>query len=362
MEKNSLDTSKVVTGLDPLSQMRSKNNSGPSKPPKKKPDFEPRILDFDKMNKKPQENETKKLFKDSSPLQPEEIKEKDDNKNFIIKGSNSTFKDMKSLGFTNDERLLGEVILEISEASIILNSSMFDGKLVLTNFKLHFRPNRNEFYQSYQVRPDYFQMPIMFIDKFGKYPEKKTNVLYIDLVTKDLRIFKFRVPSESFKDGEKVFFMLENFLTKKKKEHTAIDYAQNYKQIDQEFKGWKIYDIVNEFNRENADICTDNNMNNNDFSLRCYDNSNGQTCNTYPETLIVPSKASDDLIIKSSKFRTKERVPALTYCYRQLINGQVTRTYLWRSSQCKVIFLFIYNFFFIKIFYWFAICFINYIM
>lgn len=345
MEKNTLDTSKVVTGLDPLSQMRSKNNSGPSKPPKNKPSFEPRILDFDKMNKKNQENQINQIFKDSSPLpahtnSSEDIKEKEENKSTNIKGSNTTLKDMKVLGFTNDERLLGEIVLEFSEASIILNSSMFDGKLVLTNFKLHFKPSRSEFYQSYQVRPEYFQMPIMFIDKFGKYPEKKTNVLYIDLLTKDLRVFKFKVPSESFKDGEKLFFMLESFLTKKKKEHIATDYAPNYKQMDQEFKGWKIYDIIYEFNRENADICTENNMNMNDFSLRCFDNFNGQTCNTYPETLIVPTKATDDLILKSSKFRTKERIPALTYCYRQMISGQVTRTYLWRSSQCKVFLIF----------------------
>ena len=350
--QNNLGTSKVAAGLDPLSQMRDKKStSNPIKPPTKKfmPEMEPRFIDFDKYNtKKNVEPPKTGVNTDPSPLQPsifsppafaEEIKPEP--KPVIQTG----FRDLKTFGFLNEEKLPGEVILETADSSIILNSSMCDGKLILTNFKLHFRPVRTEFYKSYQLRPEFFQMPIMSIEKLGKYPEKKTNYLYIDLQTKDMRVFKFRVPSENFKEGEKVFTLLEAFITKKKKEHMAIDFAQNFKHLDQTYHGWEIYDIFREFERERADVVPrkvqeESKKEGEGCALKYCDNANGQVCLTYPEYFIVPSRASDELIHKSSKFRTKERVPALTYCYRQIVNGQITRTYMWRSSQCKVWLLF----------------------
>ena len=184
--QNSLGTSKVVKGNDPLSQIRDKKPASiPSKPEPKKPmaDMEPRFIDFDRFNKKTSDP-PKTLNQDPSPVKSpifnntpiqEETKAEDPAKN---KQTYSAFRDMKTFGFLNEERLPGEVILETADSSIILNSSMCDGKLILTNFKLHFRPVRTEFYQSYQLRPEFFQMPIMSIDKLGKYPEKKTNYLY----------------------------------------------------------------------------------------------------------------------------------------------------------------------------------------
>ena len=370
MEKptqNLLDTSKVLTGLDPLSQIRSKKPPPVQNPKQEKPDklnfflsyaspkqqeIEPRIIDFDKIKRNNDSinlNVSKPLL-DPSPVQPSAktnqmpIETPEDplkNKNL-----STGYKDMKTFGFSNDERLPGELVLETTECSIILNSSKFNGKLVLTNFKLHFRPIKTEFYQSYQLRQEYFQMPIMSIDKIGKYPEKKTNYLYLDLQTKDMRVFKFLIPSEFFKEGEKVFSLLDAFLNRRKKEHIAIDFAQNFKSLDTSYKGWEIYDIIKEFDREKADIDTikkeQENGNKDPAALRFLDNSSGQICNTYPELIVVPSKTSEDLIYKSSKFRTKERIPALTYCYRQIVNGQITRTYLWRSSQCKVHIYFLY--------------------
>ncbi len=330
-------------GLDPLSQMRDKKTPpNPSNQEKsvfsKKTEID-RVIEFDKFSK----NRNKEEFLDFSPLKntphnSEEIKSEEPLKNAIPKPLYAAFKDMKTFGFSNDEKLPGEIVLETADSSIILNSSMCDGKLILTNFKLHFRPIRSEFYQSYQLRPEFFQMPIMSIEKFGKYPEKKTNYLYLDLQTKDIRLFKFRIPSENFKEGERVFSLLEAFLTKKKKDHTAIDFAQNFKNLDTTYKGWEIYDILKEFAREKADIEIRRDQEKADLigALRLCDNSTGHICSTYPEYFVVPNKASEELIYKSSKFRTKERVPALTYCYRQIVNGIITRTYLWRSSQCKV--------------------------
>lgn len=348
MDKIPLDSSKVTTGLDPLSQIRvkkpsgglQKDNSSQSTASNKKPiNIEPKIIEFDFNQYKKTDDMKKSPINQSffqSPFEDSKIDEKPNITNKTV--ISTAFKDLKTFGFANDEKMAGEVILETADSSIILNSSMCDGKLILTNYKLHFRPMRTEFYQSYQLRAEFFQMPIMSIEKVGKYPEKKTNYLYLDLQTKDMRVFKFRIPSENFKEGEKVFSLLDSFLTKKKKEHTALDFARYFKNLDLTYKGWEIYDIFREFEREKAEIQNkDGPKTIDNYVLRYFDNSGGQTCSTYPDFIVIPSRVTDEVIYKSSKFRTKERLPVLTYCYRQIINGQIAKTYLWRSSQCKVL-------------------------
>lgn len=50
-------------------------------------------------------------------------------------------------------------------------------------------------------------------------------------------------------------------------------------------------------------------------------NANYKYCDTYPEQLWMPVKASTQLMIGSSKFRSRGRLPALTYYYKA--NGAV---------------------------------------
>ena len=61
--------------------------------------------------------------------------------------------------------------------------------------------------------------------------------------------------------------------------------------------------------------------------FRLYDNTKFQLCETYPAYLIVPATLSDEHIIACSKFRTKNRLPALSYYHKA--NG----VSMWRSSQ-----------------------------
>ena len=85
--------------------------------------------------------------------------------------------------------------------------------------------------------------------------------------------------------------------------------------------GWKAAgDAISELERQGVTIATSelfDSMGNQDFSL----------CPTYPEMIVVPRQMQDQEIQACAAFRTKSRMPALTYLYKA--NG----CSIWRSSQ-----------------------------
>lgn len=62
------------------------------------------------------------------------------------------------------------------------------------------------------------------------------------------------------------------------------------------------------------------------------DNTNGKICTTYPSLLVVPSRLAYDYIVRCSKFRSRERLPALTY-YVEYAPGK--KSTLFRCSQTR---------------------------
>jgi len=61
------------------------------------------------------------------------------------------------------------------------------------------------------------------------------------------------------------------------------------------------------------------------------DNSQKEYCETYPPLIVVPFGISEEYIKKCAKFRSRERLPALTFSMQ--ING--SHVTMWRCSQCK---------------------------
>lgn len=62
--------------------------------------------------------------------------------------------------------------------------------------------------------------------------------------------------------------------------------------------------------------------------FRLFKNTDYGVCSTYPELIIVPKTMRDNQVIACSKFRTKNRLPALSYYH------QATGCSMWRCSQC----------------------------
>ncbi|GMG20283.1 unnamed protein product [Ambrosiozyma monospora] len=112
---------------------------------------------------------------------------------------------------------------------------------------------------------------------------------------------------------------------------TCIDdlrqlYAFNYMPIKIEavFNSWFDYDVVREFSRQGLDLNSEDNANSNGLERSPgFDkwrvtnlNKNYKLCATYPSQLIVPKSISDNNLVHTVKFRSKNRFPALCYYYK----------------------------------------------
>lgn len=62
--------------------------------------------------------------------------------------------------------------------------------------------------------------------------------------------------------------------------------------------------------------------------FRPYSNEKFDLCRTYPALLVVPRAISNSQVEGCSKFRTRNRLPVLTYYHKEL------GTSIWRCSQC----------------------------
>lgn len=70
--------------------------------------------------------------------------------------------------------------------------------------------------------------------------------------------------------------------------------------------GWEFFKLENEFKRMRVP---------NDKWTLCSLNQNYELCDTYPRQIYVPAEASTAMLMGSSRFRSKGRLPALTYLH-----------------------------------------------
>lgn len=96
-------------------------------------------------------------------------------------------------------------------------------------------------------------------------------------------------------------------------------YAYFYKplSVEKNFNGWTFYDTVAEFTRQGA---LGNGANWRITNI----NSDYQLSPTYPAVFLVPSAVSDSVLNYAAKFRSKARIPALSY-YHMLNGCTITR-------------------------------------
>ncbi|XP_062506566.1 myotubularin-related protein 8-like isoform X2 [Corticium candelabrum] len=97
----------------------------------------------------------------------------------------------------------------------------------------------------------------------------------------------------------------------------AFHYSPHEKKFSRE-NGWSIFHHKKEFGRMGIP---------NDYWHYSPLNENYKLCQTYPEWLYVPSSVSEEVVNGSAKFRSRERVPALSYYHQE------TQAALCRCSQ-----------------------------
>lgn len=140
----------------------------------------------------------------------------------------------------------------------------------------------------------------------------------IQIKCKNFQSITFIIPKE--KDAFEVVSSL-NHLSAPSSIHEL--YCFNYSASNESFQsnsqlGWNKFDLKNEFRRQGVP--------NKQWSISSI-NQDYSICDTYPKVLVVPSSATKDMIIGSAKFRSKGRLPVLTYYYHK--NGST----ICRCSQ-----------------------------
>ena len=211
--------------------------------------------------------------------------------------------------FTTDCKFYGE------------NKEKYKVKIIIdSSFCIYFIPQRQNNFKNYNE--NFYQFPLLSIKNYIT-TKKKGNYI-IDLILKDYRHFlfklftlddfnkfnniikKFGMPDKSTKYFRHAFYHFNEYSKKEKN--------QNY------VNGWEIYNDEEEFKSQQLDFKN---------TFRIVDNSKFDFCSSYPKKIIVPISMSDEDIRKCGTYRTKERIPALTYRYDK--NGRC----IWRSSQTK---------------------------
>lgn len=133
---------------------------------------------------------------------------------------------------------------------------------------------------------------------------------------KNFRIVHFIVPRE--RDCHDIYNSLLQ-LSKQAKYEDLYAFSYNPKQNDSErLKGWEVIDLAREYKRMGVP--------NGKWKL-CDANRDYKVCETYPKELYVPKSATPPMIMGSSNFRSKGRLPVLSYCW------QGTEAVICRCSQ-----------------------------
>ncbi|XP_005355464.1 myotubularin-related protein 6 [Microtus ochrogaster] len=133
---------------------------------------------------------------------------------------------------------------------------------------------------------------------------------------KNFRIVHFIVPRE--RDCHDIYNSLLQ-LSKQAKYEDLYAFSYNPKQNDSErLKGWQVIDLAKEYERMGVP--------NENWKLSDA-NREYKVCETYPRELYVPKTATPPMIMGSSNFRSKGRLPVLSYC------RQGTEAAICRCSQ-----------------------------
>lgn len=207
-------------------------------------------------------------------------------------------------------------------------------------------PTDQHFFLHSSINPNYFKFFLLSIDEIKLITNKKdfNDCLDLKLIIKDGRVFLLKIQEES---AFKIFGSIMGSINVEKIEQMpAFKYAQSDDMNELKFNDFYFKDtLLKDFERTDFfsrinwhEVENANNVENHiksDYLWKLIRNINGRSCESYPSFFIVPAKVSLHLFRKSSEFRSKKRVPALSYIYKNNSGKIVT---LWRSSQPLVLY------------------------
>ena len=230
------------------------------------------------------------------------------------------------------ELIHGEKNINWSRCLLKLEKGPYPCRVLLTEYRVYIIPELDKSYSNYFPK-GYFSLPIHKIKKINKLQKPQTFEFFLEIIMNDERIILL-----VFKEGINIIedlphnlsLLLSNLETPLFCQ-LAIQYNKNnpiYKKENFE-EGWNIYNPEKEFQRQGITNLTYEYDQNKLFRKTSL-NENYQLCSTYPTYLITVGSITDNNLKESSLFRTKQRLPVLSYFYYN------SRGTIWRSSQPKV--------------------------
>uniref|UniRef100_M4C073 phosphatidylinositol-3,5-bisphosphate 3-phosphatase n=1 Tax=Hyaloperonospora arabidopsidis (strain Emoy2) TaxID=559515 RepID=M4C073_HYAAE len=176
-------------------------------------------------------------------------------------------------------------------------------------------------YEAYQA------IPLVTIERVKRKEMVETDSGLLEVVGKDFRrlqfVFEGLVSKQTFSKFDRSY-MLARLHALGEPEGKVDEFAkfslERFDGINGIVDGWKIFDAVTEFQRMGISTFTDR------WRLS-YINDEYDLCPTYPSVLAVPAAASDRVLAVASKFRSKGRIPVLSWRDRH------TGAVICRSSQ-----------------------------
>lgn len=156
--------------------------------------------------------------------------------------------------------------------------------------------------------------PKVEIEDFDHY-----TASHIRLQCKDFTYYSFDFVNES--TCHEVYTKMSSLITKPKqtgnvKSFYAFDYKANVLEQKLEKKGWSIYDPIKEYTRLELISGKETGDEGEAYWRKTDINQDYKFCDSYPKDLIIPSTISDNVLKHASKFRSKQRIPAIVYKHR----------------------------------------------
>lgn len=223
--------------------------------------------------------------------------------------------------------LTGEkIVASISPKDVSCLSPYFGpirGLLYITNYRLFFKSiphstntdsspvasalvnttsglNNQRYLANYLI-----DLPLGFIcrvEKIGGSTSKGENSYGLEITCKDLRNLRFAHSRENHSRRD-VFDKLQQFAFPFNNKLTlfAFDYREKFP-----VNGWNVYEPIAEYKRLGSITET--------WKITKV-NENYELCDTYPAILVVPSAASEDDLRQVSQFRSRGRIPVLSWLH-----------------------------------------------
>lgn len=211
---------------------------------------------------------------------------------------------------------------DISIMFVLPDNRVINGKLYITNFRLHFKSN--ELHQISSDQPCFIiiDLPLGLInriEKIGHQSSKHVNFYGLSISCKNGRRLRFAHTNDKNSRRE-IYEILQTyaFPLNHRLEYFAFVYKLNCNDIN----GWNVYDPKKEYERMGV-------LQSSDWRISTI-NKDFRFCETYPKLLVVPDSISDERLKEIGEFRSKHRIPVVSWIK---YDSKTFRAALLRSSQ-----------------------------